>query len=228
MKHCQRHTGLKKAMNKVTLTFDQIANCEKLLLSCQHPLNGKNLLSSFWQVPLCASQKKLEECSPFLSYCCGFTQPLHRSDRNWKIHTFHHWQIAHTHSTATLLLLATTSLSYQILISNQHTRHHRIYCLSFFIFSLLFCRLIIHLLIFEYFWTIWSFVAIKAMKRGFVIYYEFVDHCCLTLENHTCVVTCDDQHYCAYCINMARTPPGPEEKGVLVLFRSNKELNVFL
>ena len=162
MKHCQRHTGLKKAMNKVTLTFDQIANCEKLLLSCQHPLNGKNLLSSFWQVPLCASQKKLEECSPFLCYCCGFTQPLHRSDRNWKIHTFHHWQIAHTHSTATLLLLATTSLSYQILISNQHTRHHRIYCLSFFIFSLLFCRLIIHLLIFEYFWTTRSCAALWA------------------------------------------------------------------
>ena len=54
------------------------------------------------------------------------------------------------------------------------------------------------------------------MKCGFVIYYEFVDHCCLTLENHTCVVTCDDQHYCAYCINMARTPPGLEEKGILV------------
>ena len=128
----------------------------------------------------------------------------------------------HTHSPAT------TWLCDQILISHQHTRHHRIYCLSFFIFSLLFCRLIIHLLIFEYFWTIWSFLAIKAMKRGFVIYYEFVDHCCLALENHTCVVTCDDQHYCAYCINMARTPPGPEEKGVLVLFRSNMELNVFL
>ena len=169
MKHCQRHTGLKKAMNKVTLTFDQIANCEKLLLSCQHPLNGKNLLSSFWQVPLCASQKKLEECSPFLSYCCGFTQPLHRSDRNWKIHTFHHWQIAHTHSTATLLLLATTSLSYQILISNQHTRHHRIYCLSFFIFSLLFCRLIIHLLIFEYFWTTRSCAALWAADLDWII-----------------------------------------------------------